>query len=159
MVLLQALISLVGKSARKTLNALFGCAVVALFGRTSSKPQTFLAAVVGAAAGWPLLVVGVALPKLATLVLALVPLSDRVPEGIVRLVWLGLAILTPAVVGLVVAAMAPPGSNREPFFVRTLRGYPVTLGIAASFLLMFLTVPVLELARVLEGEPPDGQRG
>ena len=42
MAILQALISLIGKSAGKILNAIFGWAVVALFGRSSPKEQIVL---------------------------------------------------------------------------------------------------------------------
>ena len=58
MAILQALISYLSRSAGKALNAIFGWAVVALFGQTSQKEQTVLSAVVAAAAAWPLLLLG-----------------------------------------------------------------------------------------------------
>jgi hypothetical protein len=151
MAILQALISFLGKSVGKILNALFGWAVVALFGRTSPRQQTILSGVVGAAAAWPVLVLGIAFPKIATFVLAFVPLSGRVPSWIVRLVWLGLALAVPLVVGGVVAAKAPPASPPESSTKRFLRGFPITLGIASAFLLMFITVPVLRILSALRG--------
>src|SRR5207248_2726066 len=63
MAILQALISLIARSAGKILNAAFGWAVLALFGRTSPKEQTLLSAVVAAAAAWPFLLAGVVFPK------------------------------------------------------------------------------------------------
>jgi hypothetical protein len=155
MALLQALISLLGKSAGKILNAIFGWAVVALFGRSSPKQQTLLSGLVAAAAVWPLLLVGIALPRLATLVIAFVPLSQRVPGWIVRLVWLGLALAVPLVVGAVVATKAPPGTPREPAAKRLLRGFPITLGIAAAFFLMFVTVPALRIMSAARGRKDD----
>jgi hypothetical protein len=151
MALLQALISFIGKSAGKILNAIFGWAVVALFGRTSPKEQIVLSGLVGAAAAWPLLVLGIAFPKIATFLVAFLPLSHRVPSSIVRLVWLALALLVPVLVGMVVAAHAPPGSPREHFVTRALRGFPVTVGIAGAFLLMFITVPALRIAAMAKG--------
>jgi hypothetical protein len=65
MALLQALLALITRSAGKILNAIFGWAVRALFGQTSSREQTFLSVVVAAAVAWPLLLVGVAIPKIA----------------------------------------------------------------------------------------------
>jgi uncharacterized membrane protein YqjE len=151
MALLQALISFVGKSASKILTAIFGWAVIALFGRSSPKEQTLLSALVGLAAAWPILLVGVAFPRIAALVIAFVPLSDRVPEGILRIAWLGLALSVPLIVGTVVAAKAPPGTPREGFFQRTLRGFPITIGISTAFILMFITVPVLRVMSAARG--------
>ena len=74
MVLLQAIFGLVTKSAGKILNALFGWAVRALFGQTTTREQTYLSVVVGAAVAWPILLLGVVAPKIAALVLAFVPL-------------------------------------------------------------------------------------
>src|SRR5512132_1528948 len=62
MVLLQALLSFLGRSAGKVLNAIFGWAVIALFGRTSSRQQTLLSGVVAMAVLWPLLLAGILAP-------------------------------------------------------------------------------------------------
>src|SRR4051794_34589230 len=112
MALLQALLSLVTRSASTILNAIFGWAVVALFGRTSPRKQTLLSGLVGMAAAWPLLCLGIAFPRLAALVLAFVPISQRVPAGVVRWLWLGLALAVPLAVGAVVAHQAPPGGPK-----------------------------------------------
>ena len=143
MAILQALISLITKSAGKILNAIFGWAVVALFGRTSSREQTLLSAIVGAAAVWPLLLVGIAFPKVATLVVGFIPLSDRVSSGAVRVVWLVAAVLVPIAVGFAVTWKAPARGAPEAWPWRLLRGFPVTLGLSTAFVLMFVTVPVL----------------
>src|SRR6185312_15760616 len=70
MAILQALLTLIGRSAGKVLNAIFGWAVRALFGQTSSRQQTFLSAIVAAAVAWPILLLGLAAPKVAALLLA-----------------------------------------------------------------------------------------
>jgi hypothetical protein len=151
MALLQALFSFVGKSASKILTAIFGWAVIALFGRPSPKEQTLLSGLVGAAAVWPVLVLGIAWPRVATFIIAFVPLSDHAPEGVLRVVWIALATLVPILVGTVVAAKAPPGAPQEGFAKRMLRGFPITLGIATAFVLMFITVPVLRLMSAVRG--------
>ena len=114
MAILQALISYLGRSAGKALNAIFGWAVLALFGRTSPKEQTLLSAVVAAAAAWPLLLLGAIVPKVALVVLAFVPLSKSVPSLWLRLVWIGLAVLVPFVVGTVVAKRGADEHMPEP---------------------------------------------
>lgn len=145
MAILQALLTLISRSAGRILNAVFGWAVRALFGQPSPKEQPFLTGVVAAAAAWPVLLVGIALPKVAALLLAFVPFHNRVPPFVFRMVWLGLALFVPVFVGLVVASKAPPGSLREPFLMRVLRGWPITIGLAAAFLVMFVTVPALKV--------------
>jgi hypothetical protein len=151
MALIQALLSLITRSAGKILNAVFGWAVVALFGRSSSKQQTLLSILVALAAAWPVLLVGIVFPKVTALIVAFVPLSHHVPTWVVRIGWATLALAVPLIVGLVGASKAPPGSPAEPFVKRALRGFPITVGIAGAFLLMFVTVPALRLVSMARG--------
>ena len=155
MALLQALFAFIGKSAGKMLTAIFGWAVVALFGQTSPKERTLLSGLVASAAAWPILVLGIVFPRIATFVVAFIPLSDRVPTSILRIVWLGLALLVPLLIGVVVAAKAPPGTPRESFLKRALRGFPIALGICSAFVLMFITVPVLRVLSAARGRKDD----
>lgn len=147
--ILQALLGLLTKSAGKILNAIFGWAVRALFGRTTSTEQTFLSGLVGAAVAWPLLLGGVIAPRLAALVLAFVPLPHWIPSWVVRLVWLGLALLVPLAMGIAVTARGPAALAKESVLKRLLRGFPITVGLAAAFLIMFVSVPVMRLGAVL----------
>ncbi len=122
----------------------------ALFGQPSPEEQPLLTGLVAAAAAWPVLVLsGVALPKVAALLLAFVPYHNSVPPFVVRMIWLGLALFVPVVVGLVVASRAPAGSLRGSFLMRVLRGWPITIGLAAAFLVMFATVPALKVIALL----------
>ena len=93
MVLLQAIISLLSRSAGKIFGAMFGWAVSALFGRTTPRERTVLSVVVAAAAAWPILLLGVAAPKVATLLVAFVPVARSAPSGPLRIVWIALALL------------------------------------------------------------------
>jgi hypothetical protein len=144
--IIQAVLALVGRSAGKILNAIFGWAVRALFGQTTTREQTFLSVVVGAAVAWPILLIGIVAPKIAALLLAFVPLPHWVPSWIVRLVWAGLALVIPIGVGIAVAAKAPPGLPKESIVKRVLRGFPITVALAGAFLIMFVSVPVMRLA-------------
>src|SRR4051812_11229006 len=123
MAILQALLALITKSAGKILNAIFGWAVHALFGRTSARDRTLLSALVGAAVAWPLLAAGVVAPRVAAFALAFVPLPKSVPSWIVRLVWLGLAIAVPVALGITIAARQPQGPSQESLARRILRGF------------------------------------
>jgi Putative Actinobacterial Holin-X, holin superfamily III len=151
MAVLQAILALISKSAGKVLNAIFGWAVRALFGQTTAKDQTFLSVIVGAAVAWPILIVGVIAPKVAALLFAFVPIPHWVPSWIIRAVWIGLAAIIPIVVGIAVAAKAPPPPKHEPVIKRILRGFPITIGLAAAFLIMFVSVPIMRVAALVRG--------
>jgi uncharacterized membrane protein YqjE len=167
--ILQAIFAVISRSLGSILSALFGWAVVALFGPTSPREKVWLSALVGAAAAWPLLILGVIWPRLAVMALAFVPLPQWIPGSLIRSVWIGLAIIVPFALGAVVAGRsrgpaAPiPGTRRvasnastpqrspvrESKLVRLLRGIPITLAIAASFLIVFVTVPLKRLLAIV----------
>jgi hypothetical protein len=149
--ILQALLSYLSRSAGKALNAIFGWAVIALFGQTSPKEQTVLSAVVAAAAAWPLLLLGVIVPKIALLVIAFVPLAESVPSLWLRLLWIALALVVPIAVGSAVAARGSQERMPEPKWKKLLRGFPITLALAAAFLLMLVVAPILHIATLLKG--------
>jgi hypothetical protein len=158
MAVIQALLALVTRSLGRITSAMFGWAVSALFGQANPAEKTWLSALVGAAALWPILLLGIAIPKLAVFVLGFVPLPDWIAEGTVRLVWIGLAVVIPLGVGLTMAARRPRGgavsgraqpSARESGGMRLLRGFPTTLGIAGAFLVVFVTVPALRLVSLV----------
>ena len=151
MAILQALISLLTRSAGKILNAIFGWAVLALFGQTSPKEQTMLSAVVAAAAAWPLLVLGIAVPRVTLFAVSFVPLSKSVPSVWLRIVWIALALLVPFVVGSVIAARSPDSALPEPKWKKLLRGFQVTFALATAFLLMLIVAPGLKIANALKG--------
>ena len=149
MALLQALFALITKSAGRILNALFGWAVRALFGQTTAREQTFLSVVVAAAVAWPILLVGIVAPKIAALMIAFVPIPHAVPSWAVRLVWVGLALLIPFGVGIAVAFKSPASGRKESPVLSVLRGFPITVGLAAAFVVIFVSVPVIRLAALV----------
>jgi hypothetical protein len=151
MAVLQAVLAAIAKSAGKILNAIFGWAVRALFGQTTAKDQMFLSVVVGAAVAWPILIVGVVAPKVAAMSFAFVPVPRWIPSWIIRITWIALAAIIPIAVGIALAAKAPPPTRHESIARRVLRGFPITIGLAGAFLIMFVSVPVMRLAALLRG--------
>jgi uncharacterized membrane protein YqjE len=169
MAIFQAILALISRSLGSIMSALFGWAVVALFGPTTPREKMWLSALVGAAAAWPILVIGVVWPRLATLLLTFAPLPHWVPTWMIRLVWVTLAVTVPLALGSAMAARsrgtaAPvPGTARveassasrirhsplrESKVIRLLRGVPITLAVAASFFIVFITVPVRRLISI-----------
>jgi uncharacterized membrane protein YqjE len=134
-----------------------------LFGQTSGREKIWLSGLVAAAAAWPILLLGVAWPRIATAVLAFVPLPTAVPQWAIRVVWILLAASVPFMVGLVVAGRSRgtpppvPGSSRraagaplrESRGIRLVRGVPITFAVAASFFLVFVTVPAQRVMSIL----------
>jgi hypothetical protein len=159
MAIIQALLALISRSLGRVLSAVFGWAVVALFGETSRTKKIWLSALVAAAAAWPLLLIGTITPKAAALILAFVPVPGWVPAWTVRAVWITLALAVPLAVGVAVAVRQP---NKMRASARTLsgprhdtikssrwaqmaRGLPITIGVASAFLIVFVTVPALRI--------------
>ena len=163
MAIVQAALALVSRSLGKILSAVFGWAVVALFGQTSSRKKMWLSALVAAAAAWPLLLLGVAFPRIAALALAFVPIPQWVSDWTVRAVWIVLAAAVPCTIGIVMAvnprrptasAAVGRGTPDEPSpappppestLRRMLRGIPITIGVATAFAIVFVTVPALRI--------------
>ena len=143
--ILEALFSFIRRSSMKVVQAIFGWAVQALFGTPKESERTFLSAVVAVCAAWPYLLIGVIFPKAAALVIAFIPLSDQVPEGVVRLIWIALAAVTPVLVGVVLARRGDVARPGDSFWKRAARGFPVTVAIGTAFFVAFVTSPVRRL--------------
>jgi len=152
MVVLQAIATVLTRSLGKIFSALFGWAVTALFGYTSKKERVFYSALVAAAAAWPLLALGTLAPKVAALVLAFVPLTKSVSSSAIRVVWVVLALAVPILVGTAFSKRAASAAARsESRFVRLLRGFPITLAIAGSFLVVLVITPLRKLSALAKG--------
>ncbi len=128
-----------------------GWAVAALFGRTTSRARVLFPVIVGAAIAWPILLIGILLPKPAVQMIALIPLPDWVPSKDVRFVWLGLAVLIPLAVGATVTWIVGPQAGRS-HLGRVLRGFPLTVGLAAAFAIIFVSVPVMRIVSLFRRE-------
>jgi hypothetical protein len=151
MAIVQALVAFIGRSFGRILSALFDWAVVAIFGYTSGTEKIFLSGLLAAAGAWPLLLLGIAFPKVATFILAFVPVPSWVPSWIVRAVWIALAVIVPLAVGAAIAARQATDQPRRSWPARLLRGFPITIGLSAALLITLFTVPVLRLISAIRG--------
>jgi len=150
MALIQAIVSLITQTVGRILSALLDWAVVSLFGRVTGRRKLFLWGMMAAAAAWPVLLFGIVTPKAALYFFAFVPLSSTVPLGLVREIWLAVAVLVPVAVGVTVGVQSPSG-RREGITKGILRGFPITAGLAVAFLILLVTVPALRVASMLRG--------
>ncbi|HEY2797458.1 MAG TPA: hypothetical protein VGK26_06180 [Thermoanaerobaculia bacterium] len=149
MLLLQTLISLLRRSAGKVIESIFGWAVAALFGEVRKNEKTALSAAVAGVALWPILLAGVALPRVAAFVLALVPLPKHTPVLLLRIVWAALALLVPIAVGFILQRRE---GLRRWGYRQILAGFPLSAGLSAAFLLAFVALPFQKLAAAVHGE-------
>jgi hypothetical protein len=145
MAIIQGLVAFVGRSFGKILSALFDWAVVAIFGHASGREKVFLSALLAVAGAWPVLLLGVAAPKVATFLLAFIPVPSWVPSSALRWIWIGLALVVPLAVGTAMAARQPTDQPRRSWPVRLLRGFPITVGLSTALLITLVTVPGLRL--------------
>ena len=127
----------------------FGWAVRALFGPNTAAEQTFLSVVVGAAVAWSVIVVGAMAPDIVGLTIAHLPTSRGIAPGTIRLVLVGAALLIPPTIGISVAAPRP--ARIESRMLTLLRGFPVTVGLSAAFLVMCVSVPLIRLGALWRG--------
>lgn len=144
MVIVQALLAAVFRSAGKLLNTVFGWATVMLFGRVPQDRQIYLSLVTFGSVLWLLALLGVAFPAVGTFLLSFVPLPDWVDRKWVRLAMLVAAIVVPAVVGILSLRLVDP-EDRPSTVKAVLRGYPYTIGLSITLILMTLFAPVLKV--------------
>ena len=151
MVIVQAILAAVFRSAGKLLNTAFGWATVMLFGRVPQDRQIYLSLVSFGSVIWLLALVGIAFPKIGTFLLSFVPLPEWVDKKWARLAMLGAAVVIPAIVGVLATRLVDEDERRKSggFFKTVLRGYPYTIGLSLTLLLMILFAPVLKVRDLL----------
>src|SRR5437588_11191649 len=107
MALLSGLLSYLTKQLGSILRVLFGWSVTGLFGRLPSTKQTALSAALLLSLVWPLLVVGIFAPGVASWALSFGPLHDWLGHGLTRALWCILAFVVPILVGAIARWVAP----------------------------------------------------
>lgn len=151
MVIVQTLAAMIFGSLGKILNTAFGWATLLLFGKVPESRQIYLSAIAFASEVWIVSVIGTLLPGVGAFLLALVTLPEWLDPTWVRLGMLALALLLPLLVGTVGLLLVDP-ANRPQGQARlkaTLKGYPFTVGLAVTLLLMLLVAPILKMRDLL----------
>ncbi len=148
MVLIQGLLAAVFRSAGKLLNTAFGWATTMLFGKVSEDRQMYLSVISFGSVAWLVALLGVAVPSVGTFLLGLVKLPSWVDQNWVRLAMLAAAIVLPALVGVAALRMMDP-EERPHGAAGTakavLKGYPYTLGMATTLVMMTALAPALKV--------------
>ena len=151
MAILSAILSLLSRKLGDLLQALFGWSIRGLFGRLPSTKETALSVALILSILWPVLVVGCFLPKIAAWLVAFLPLHEWLHKSFLRGMWIVLAAISPIIVGLITAWVAPTRKQQGGTLRTVLSGYPLTIGMFLSFLLTFFIVPLLKLIAMARG--------
>jgi hypothetical protein len=153
MVIIAPILALLSRMAGKLLNTIFGWATVTLFGRVPQSRQIFLSIIALGSVLWLAVVLGIVFPDFGTFLLGFVPLPDWVDEAWVRLAMLVAAVLIPVVVGVISLLMLEPGERPQGLLAKgkeVLKGYPYTLGLALTLVLMTILVPFVKLRVIMK---------
>lgn len=148
MVIFTALLLLLGRSAGRVLNTVFGWAVVLFFGRLPEERQLYLSLMAFGSVGWLLVLLGIPFPEFGALLLAFVTLPPWVDRTWIRLGMALATLLLPPAVGLFALRTRDPGERPAPkgdWPHALLSGYPYALGTACALVLMTLFAPLLRL--------------
>ncbi|MFN3653479.1 MAG: hypothetical protein ACK47B_28195 [Armatimonadota bacterium] len=148
MAIIQGLLAVIARSAGKLLNTVFGWATTLLFGKVSEDRQIYLSIMSFGSVAWLVVAIGVIFPSVGTFLLAFVPLPEWVNDNWVRLIMLAAALLIPLLVGGIALKLLEPDQRPEDAAGKAkviLKGYPYTLGIAVTLVLMTLFAPLLKL--------------
>jgi hypothetical protein len=153
MAIFQAVLALVFRSAGRLLNTAFGWATVMLFGKVPQDRQIYLSVIAFGSIAWMVAVLGIAFPWFAAFLLAFVPLPAWVDRTWVRLAMLAAAAVIPVIVGDVSTRMLAPEQRPAGLVanvVAVLKGYPYTVALALTLILMTLLAPVIKVRTAIK---------
>ena len=143
-----AVFAFIGRQLGRILNLAFSWATMALFGRVPEDRQLFLSLMAGAALLWPVILAGIALPSIATFLLAFVTIPEWANDW-VRPVMLALAVLLPLAIGFLSTKLTnvPPSGGER--LKEILRGFPYAIGLFVVLAWMMVLAPLANIRAML----------
>ena len=148
MALIQALLAALSRSLGKILNTAFSWATVALFGKVPQDRQIYLSGMAFGSVAWIVALLGVLFPAFSTFLLTFVPLPKWVDRTWIRLAMLAIALLLPLAIGALSLKMVDPRDAPKDAGSKwraVIKGYPYTLGLAITLIMLVFFAPVLKL--------------
>ncbi len=150
MALLTTLFTALSRKLGDFLQTVFGWSIAAMFGRMSSNKQTLISIALVLSLFWPVFVIGVFVPSAIAFFVAFIPIKNLIPDFVLRIIWIALAVIAPIIVGLLTRLVAPE-LRAKGFFASILNGYPLAIGYAGSFLITLFVVPAIKLSTLKRG--------
>lgn len=147
MALIASLFALVGRFVGRVLTTALGWASIMLFGRIPQDRQIWLAVLTFGSLAWVAAVAGVVVPDVGAVLLTALPLPDWVPEDIVRLVMLAVALILPAILGGVTLLLFDPEDrpNGTELVVQVARGYALAPILAVTLVVLAVAGTIRKL--------------
>ncbi|CAN5139569.1 hypothetical protein BH18CHL2_BH18CHL2_06990 [soil metagenome] len=145
---LGGLFAFLARQLGRVLNMAFAWATTALFGQV---PRDKALVVSGMALGsllWPVVLAAVAIPSVATFMLAFVTLPEWL-EPWVRPVMLALAVLLPLGVGVLGSRLESQPPSGAGIARAAFRGFPTAAGLFIVLLWMLVLAPIEKLRAIL----------
>jgi hypothetical protein len=138
MAVIASFFALIGRFVGRVLTTTLGWASVMLFGRIPQDRQVWLALLTFGSLAWVAAAVGVLVPDVGAMLLTALPLPDWVPEDLVRLAMLGIALVLPAVLGGVTLLLFDPEHRPTGLELvkQVLRGYPLVPALAVTLVIL-----------------------
>jgi len=147
MALIASFFALVGRFVGRVLTTTLGWASILLFGRVSQDRQVWLAVITFGSLAWVATVVGILVPDLGTVLLAAAPLPDWIPDDLIRIAMLGIAVILPAVLGGITLLLQDPEDRpkgRE-LAEQVVRGYLLVPALALSIAVLAVAGTIRKL--------------
>lgn len=147
MALIASVFALVGRFVGRILTTTLGWASILLFGRIPQDRQVWLALLTFGSLAWVAAVVGVLVPDVGAILLTALPLPNWVPEDIVRLAMLAVALLLPAVLGAATLLLFDPEDRPSgaSLVAQVARGYVLVPVLAVTLVLLAIVGTVRKL--------------
>ncbi len=145
---LGAVFAYAGRQLGRVLSLAFSWATTTLFGRVPRKKQLILSVMAIGSLAWPISVLGVLVPSVATFLFAFVTVPDRVVP-LVRPAMVALAVLLPAGIGIASRWLTDDATERAPLFSSAGRGYPTALALFVVLVWMLVLAPLAQIRAVL----------
>jgi hypothetical protein len=142
-----ALFAFLGRQIGRLLQLAFSWATLVLFGQVSKDKQLLLSLMALLALVWPIALIGVLVPSVATFLLGFVTVPDWLDLW-VRIGMLVLAILAPLGVGFLSIKLRD-SAPRGIAFVRALfGGYPSALALAVVLVWLMVVAPLTKIVAI-----------
>jgi hemoglobin-like flavoprotein len=139
-----ALFAYLGQQVGRIVSVAFAWATTTLFGRVPPGKQLVLSIMALASLAWPIAVLGVLFPPVATFLYALVTPPSWLDPWL-RLAMLVFAVSLPALVGAASQRLGEDG----PSWKGVARGYPTAAGLFVVLVWMMVLAPVLKVRAIL----------
>lgn len=149
---LQVLIAWFSRSLGRLFNTAFGWATILLFGKVPHARRVYLSGITFGSILWITALLGTISPSVGTFLLSFLTVPNWVDLNWVRAGMLAGVMALPIVVGIASLFILPPEDRPSTAAGRTARilhGFPYTIGVAITLVMLIALAPILKLRNFL----------